>query len=152
MAQNTIKELQKYFDVRELVSKDIYNKFGQNAWQVFDEKLLATLLVLRTEILCVPLVCNNWKAGGSFTQRGFRENVCGLVAYKTKAGQLYVSAHSIGKGVDLTSPKMDAETMRQTIEKEKSKLPYPVRIERGVSWLHIDTMTLNTEKITYFDA
>lgn len=150
--KKTIEKLAKYFDIRELVSKDVYNKFGQNAWQVFDEKLLATLLALRTEILGVPLVCNNWKAGGSFTQRGFRENTAPLVWSKTNAGTLYVSAHSIGKGVDLTSPKMDAETMRQTIEKKKSKLPYPVRIERGVSWLHIDVMTLNTEKTTYFSA
>ena len=150
--KKTIEKLAKYFDIRELVSKDVYNKFGQNAWQVFDEKLLATLLALRTEILGVPLVCNNWKAGGSFTQRGFRENIAPLVWTKTNAGTLYVSAHTIGKGVDLTSPKMDAETMRQTIEKKKNKLPYPVRIERGVSWLHIDVMTLNTEKTTYFSA
>lgn len=150
--QKTIEQLKKYFDVRELVSKDVFNKFGQNAWRVFDEKLLKTLLALRTEILNVPLICNNWKAGGTFTQRGFRENLAPLVSDKTKAGRLYLSAHTIGKAVDLSSPKMDAQTMRETIAKNKSKLPYPVRIERGVTWLHIDTMTLQSEKITYFDA
>ena len=150
--QKIIEKLNKYFDVRELVSPAVYNQFGANAWIVFDKRLLETLLALRADILCVPLVCNNWRAGGANKQRGFRENVCPICKEKTEAGRLYVSAHTIGKGVDLSSPKMDADTMRKTIEKNKSKLPYPVRIEAGVSWLHIDTMTISTDKITYFKA
>lgn len=142
--KDIISRLKKYFDIRELVSKDVYNKFGQTAWRVFSTELLETLLVLRTDILKVPLVCNNWKAGGEFTQRGFRENISTIVRNKTIANSLYLSAHTIGKAVDLSSGKMSANEMRHTIAANAAKLPYKVRIEseqNAPTWLHIDTMT-----------
>ena len=150
-----ITRLKKYFDIRELVSKDVYNKFGQTAWRLFDTRLLETILVLREEILKVPLVCNNWKSGGTLTQRGFRENIAQIVWSKTNAGTLYVSAHCIGQGVDLSSSKMSADDMRNTIGLNARKLPYNVRIENkqgAPTWLHIDVMTEpdSTAKISWF--
>ena len=154
---NAIKDIKKYFQLQELVSKAVYDKYGEYAWNFFDEKLLATIVALREIILCVPLVCNNWKSGGSFSQRGFRENTCEIVAEKTRANKIYCSAHCLGKGIDLSSPKMTADEMRKKIEANKSILPYSVRIEDAKSaptWLHIDIMCEQggINKVTYFSA
>jgi len=151
--ENTIKELRKYFDIRELVSKAVWLKFGESAWRLFDTRLLETLLALRVDVLKVPLVCNNWKSGGSLQQRGFRENTSAIVSEKTKEGKLYVSAHTIGQAVDLSSAKMTADVMRNLIVQMKSKLPHKVRIEKAENaptWLHIDVMSNETAKVEWF--
>lgn len=138
----TINRLKKYFDIRELVSKDVYNKFGQNAWKVFDTRLLETLLFIR-EQLAVPIIVNNWKAGGQYSQRGFRENTAELVKSKTIAGRLYLSAHNIGCAVDFHSPKKSPDTIRKEIGRMAIALPHPIRLENAndaPTWVHIDVM------------
>lgn len=150
-----IKEVSKFFDIRELVSENVYKKFGVSAWKVFDTDLLNTILVLRRDILKVPLICNNWKNGGQLSQRGFRENTCQIVSEKTKGGVTYISAHSIGKGIDLSSGKMSADDMRKKIAANAKLLPCNVRIESAKlapTWLHIDTMVAPdvTAKVSWF--
>ena len=150
-----INEVKQYFDIRELVSPVVFNKYGQSAWRFIDPRLLAVLLVLRRDILGVPLVCNNWKSGGTFQQRGLRENLCEISKGKTMAGTLYVSAHTLGMAVDLSSGKMSADQMRKAINDNAEKLPYNVRIEsaKGApTWLHIDVATEPEQatKILYF--
>lgn len=139
--EDILREIRDYFDIRELVSKPVYDRYGENAWRFFDPRLLETLLVLREDILGVPLVCNNWKSGGKLSQRGLRENTCQIVKDKTLSGQMYLSAHTLGMAVDLSSGKMSADEMRKIILKHSSRLPHKVRIEDGKSaptWLHID--------------
>lgn len=144
-----IKELKKYFNIKELVCPHTYKRYGESSWKFLDTEILETLLVLRTKILCVPLICNNYSI--NLTQRGLRCNLCELTKEKTLKNILYISAHSNGKGFDLTSPKMTAEEMRQKIKEKAHLLPHPVRIEKDVNWLHIDCYDDGTgEKITYF--
>lgn len=144
-----IKELKKYFNIKELVCPHTYKRYGESSWKFLDTEILETLLVLRTKILCVPLICNNYSV--NLTQRGLRCNLCELTKEKTLKNILYISAHSNGKGFDLTSPKMTAEEMRQKIKENAHLLPHPVRIEKDVNWLHIDCYDDGTgEKITYF--
>ena len=150
-----INRLKKYFDIRELVSKDVYNYLGQDAWALFDIRLLHTLLVLREEILGVPIVVNNWKAGGSLSQRGFRENTCEIVRQKTANGSIYISAHCEGMGIDFSSPSKDADEIRRIIASRQAKLPYNIRCEYGskaTTWVHIDVRTkIGTKaKISWF--
>jgi len=149
-----VNAVKKYFKVQELVSKAVYDKWGEKSWNFLDEKLLETLLVLRRDILKVPLVCNDWVYGGKNSQRGLRENICSIVKEKTDKGVLYLSQHNFGKAVDLVSSKMSAEDMRKTIKANAKKLPYNVRVEDGVSWLHIDLMCdINQkDKIYFFKA
>lgn len=145
-----IGELSLYFDLSELVCPDVLKKYGERAWQFFDTALLHTLLVVRRDILKVPLYAND---GVSYTQRGLRCNLCELNRTKTDSRNLYMSAHSLGKAVDMESPKMTAQQMRDKIAEKADLLPYNVRIERDVSWLHIDTYDAgNGEKITYFNG
>lgn len=140
-----IGQLRAFFDVSELVCPHTYKRFGEAAWQFFDTCTLETLLVLRRDILCVPIVVNNTE----HTQRGFRCNLCSIVKSQKKQ---YLSAHLMGKGVDAVSSQMTAQQMRDKIIENEDKLPYPIRIEDGVSWLHFDTFDPSNgkRKITFF--
>lgn len=153
---NIIAALKPYFSVKELVCPHTYARFGENSWQFLQTPLLHTLLILRTEILKVELHCNNWyKVGGKLSQRGLRCNLCEEVKKYTDINRTYISAHIQGLAVDLTSPKMQAQQMRDEIMAHADLLPYPVRIEQNEddkpTWLHIDCYdTAKGNKITPF--
>lgn len=140
-----ITQLRAFFDVSELVCTHTFARFGEKSWQFFDTNTLQTLLVLRTEILCVPMTIN----AGDSTQRGLRCNLCGIVKCQKKQ---YLSAHLMGKGFDAVSTNMTAQQMRDKIIANEDKLLYPIRIEDGVSWLHFDTFDPSNgkRKITFF--
>lgn len=144
----------KYFSIKEFVSASVYKKMGENAWALFDTRLLDVVVWLR-EGIGIPLVCNNWASGGQYQQRGYRENVCQIVSDKTKKGQLYLSAHTNGKGVDLSSGKRNAKEIRKWIREHIDSCPWPIRLEddkSAISWVHIDVMTDGEKKLVEFSA
>jgi hypothetical protein len=49
-----------------------------------------------------------------------------------------MSAHLSGKGVDFDVQGLVAEEVREWIIKYKTLWPYPIRLENGVSWVHLD--------------
>lgn len=134
---NTIKQ---YFDIRELVCRHVYNKHKENAWDFFDPRLLETMLWIR-ENIGRPIYVNNWDSNGQLTQRGLRCNLCSLVRAKTNAQTLYLTAHSQGMGVDFDVKGMTAEQVRQWIKANENKLPHPIRLEKDVTWVHLDVRT-----------
>ena len=140
-----ITQLRAFFDVSELVCPHTLARFGERSWQFFDTATLSTLLVLRSEILRVPMTINNSES----TQRGLRCNLCSIVKGQKKQ---YLSAHLMGKGFDVVSNEMTAQEMRDKIFENADKLPVPIRIEDGVSWLHFDTFDPSNgkNKITFF--
>jgi hypothetical protein len=82
-------------------------------------------------------------------QRGLRCNICPLV--KEKQTQ-YLSGHVLGCAFDVLSKDMTAAQMRTLIVQQKDLLPYPIRIEAGVSWLHFDLLTTSNDKVTFFEV
>lgn len=141
----TITQLRAFFDVSELVCPHTFARFGERSWQFLDTATLSTLLVLRSEILRVPMTINNSES----TQRGLRCNLCSIVKGQKKQ---YLSAHLMGKGFDVVSNEMTAQEMRDKIFENADKLPVPIRIEDGVSWLHFDTFDPSNgkNKVTFF--
>lgn len=131
-------DIKKYFGIKELVCPHVYNVWGERAWKFFDSDLLEALLVIR-EGIGVPFVVNNWALGGSYSQRGLRCNCCALVKEKTSLEKVYLSQHIFGKAVDFTCSK-PAEEVRQWIRAHAGDLPCAVRLEEGVSWVHLDTL------------
>lgn len=119
----------KHFNTEELVSKQVFDVIGDDAIKLFDPKALETLETIR-ELVNVPLTCNNWANGGSRDDCGYRDKKCTIGASK--------STHKEGKAFDLISTKMSAQKMRDIIIKNQDKLPYNIRIEDKVSWLHFD--------------
>lgn len=142
-------QVRQFFDVDELVCNHTCTKWGDKSWQFLDTSFLHTLLVIRRDILKVPMYCNHYKAGTY--QRGLRCNMCNLV--KTK-GSVYLSAHILGKAGDFTVQGMTAEQARQKIKSNAHLLPYPIRMEAGVSWLHFDVLPQSgiTQKVYEFRA
>ncbi len=146
-----IKKIGKYFDIQELVCKHIYNKWGDRSWMFLEQRFLESLLSIRRDILCAPMYCNNWESGGSFSQRGRRCNLCQLVRDATNKGSLYLTAHASGLAGDFTVSGMSSEEARKKIIANKHMLPYNIRLEGGVSWLHVDCYDdLSVEKIKVF--
>lgn len=142
-----LEDISKYFKARELVCDHIYAKWGENSWRFLDTDFLHALLVIRKDILGAPMFCNT----SSATQRGMRCNCCKLVRDKKN---VYLSAHVLGKGGDFTVFGMTAEQARQKIKAYSHLLPFSIRIESKVSWLHFDVVTQssNIKKIEEFNA
>ena len=128
-----IKKVSTYFKVQELVCSHIYNKWGEASWQFIDTAYLETLLVIRRDIIRMPMLCNN----ESMSQRGVRCNLCKLVKSKSTP---YLSAHVLGKAGDFTVIGLSAEEARQRILENADLLPHPIRMEANVTWLHIDVI------------
>ena len=141
----TITALKQYFKVKELVCPHTYQRSGENAWQFLSTCYLETLLVIREQILADPMYCNT----SNLNQRGLRCNLCPIVANKQS---LYLSAHILGKAGDFTVRGLTAEEARNKIIQNAHLLPYPIRMEKNVTWLHIDTLPQHsiTEKIHLF--
>ncbi len=149
--KEVIDALKPYFKIQELVCKHTYDKFGEKSWQFFDKEFLETLLVLRKDIFKAPMTINSWKWGGQFTQRGFRCNICQLTKDKTLANKIYLTAHANGAAADSDVKGLTAEQARQKIKDNQDKLPYKIRVEKGVSWLHTDIYDNgNAEKYSEF--
>ena len=141
----TITALKQYFKVKELVCPHTYQRYGENAWQFLSTCYLETLLVIREQILAAPMYCNT----SNLNQRGLRCNLCPIVSNKQS---LYLSAHILGKAGDFTVRGLTAEEARNKIIQNAHLLPYPIRMEKNVTWLHIDTLPQHNivEKVYLF--
>jgi hypothetical protein len=144
-----ITELKKYFGIKELVCNHTLAAFGEKSWQFLNTELLETLLVLRRDIFKVATNVNY----GSMTQRGLRCNLCQLVKEKSSKNQIYLSSHCVGGGLDIDFKGFTAEQSREIIRKNADKLPYPVRLEKDVTWVHIDIYNdVSGKKIVEFNG
>jgi len=142
----------KYFKAHELVPKEVYNLFIDETmiFGIFDENALRILDLIR-EWANAGLTVNNWFWNGN-------RNECGFRPHNTTTGAAK-SAHKYGKGFDVVSPKLTTAQLWALIDKNASKLPCKIRIEKTsdgkpISWLHFDTMAAATQNnmVYYFDA
>lgn len=131
-----IKEVGKFFKIEELACPHTLAEWGERSWQFINTDLMHCLLIIRRDILQVPMIINT----ETQTQRGLRCNLCDLVKAKTKAGKLYLTAHKFGMAVDCTVIGLTAEEARQRIKQNAHLLPCPIRMEKDVKWLHIDVL------------
>lgn len=145
--ETIIRDLHNYFQISELVCEHTHAKWGERAWQFLDTDFLHALLVIRRDILQVPMTCN----GDHAHQRGLRCNRCGLVKDKP---QVYLSSHILGKAGDFTVKGLTAQEARSRIRQNANLLPCNIRMEGGVSWLHFDVLPQFgiTEKVYEFTA
>lgn len=144
-----MKVIEDYFKLTELVSKAVADKYGEQAWSFFDSRLFDVLVWIRNGI-DMPMVINT----ASQQQRGLRENTCPLVSEKTSKGQIYLSAHALGKGVDfnVSGNMLTAEQVRDWIRQHIDECPHPIRLERDVNWVHVDVMNRSGNKLIEFKA
>lgn len=136
----------KYFKIQELVSKAVYEKYGEKSWEFIDERLIKTLDLLR-EHFNKPITVNNWLFGGNLHQRGLRANKDEIVKNKS---DYYISQHCLGKAADLNVKGMTAQEVYEDILKNKGKFSLIARIENiknTPTWVHIDVANVNEFKI-----
>lgn len=138
-----------YFTIEELVCKDVFTKFGKTAWQFFDPRLLITMDWLRQK-LNKPIYVNSWDSGGTFDERGLRCIQCPLVKEAIVNKTLYVSPHMLGQGIDFDVQGMEAEEVRQWLKSNAQSLPFSIRLEDGVHWVHLDIRETN-QKVYIFN-
>lgn len=145
MRSEIIKELHKYFQISELVCEHTHSKWGERAWQFLDTDYLHALLVIRRDILQVPMTCNH---DGAY-QRGLRCNMCERVKEKNRN---YLSSHILGKAGDFTCKGLTAQQARDRIKANAHLLPCNIRLEDKVTWLHFDVLPQFgvTDKVYFF--
>jgi uncharacterized protein YcbK (DUF882 family) len=141
----------KYFKLKELVCRHVYEKFGEKAWSLLDPRLLQTLDIIK-EALDKPIYINNWSVQGALSQRGLRCILCKLVKDAFVKNTLYMSAHMEGQAVDFDVMGMTAEEVRKWIIEHQDILPYSIRLEDGVSWVHLDVRGEDDVKVYLFKA
>jgi hypothetical protein len=147
-----MSNIKDYFDIRELVSEDVFNKEGENAWRFFDPRLLDVMLFIRME-LGKPIYANRWHKEKNLSQRGLRENTCSIVKGKTISGDMYLSAHVFGQALDFDVKGMSADEVRDRIVGMADLLPYPIRLEADVNWVHLDVAVKEGQgKVYVFNA
>jgi hypothetical protein len=122
----------KYFDIVELVPKDLVLKIGYDtAWKLLDQELIETIDKLKENTKLT--MCINY---GTMKYRGYRPDGCN-VGKST-------GAHYKGKAVDIDFYKetklIPAKEIRDQILLYRNHYPYIKGIEDEVSWVHIDTM------------
>jgi hypothetical protein len=133
----------QFFTLKELVPRDIYEKYGDRLWAYFDPNLLRAQDFLRKKF--GPCTVNNWSyphKGETFSYRGYRPP-----SY-TKCGTL--STHRLFKAIDSHFKYVTPEEVRQFII-ETDGLGWIVkRIEADVNWVHIDTLSTGSKKLVIF--
>lgn len=137
-----IKDLKKYFKIQELVGPNVYNKYGNESWFVFETNALYCLLLMR-EGINKPFNINNWFKGGIYSQRGYRDNTQKILKYKTDKRQLYLSGHILGNAFDFVVKGMVSEDVRDWIIKHQDIFPCKIRLEHKkngtpINWVHFD--------------
>lgn len=86
----------------------------------------------------------------TLTQRGYRCNLCEFVKSKTIANKLYLTAHN-GNAFDFDVKGMSAEEARNKIKSNASLLPFPIRMEKGTTWVHVDVRPVIDSKCKIYE-
>lgn len=120
-----------HFDVKELVSESVYNRFGQDALMLLRPELLMTLDKIR-ERYNKSVTVNTWSFGGKLYFRGYRPFDCTV-------GARY-SQHRLGNAADFDVDGMTADEVRADIIKYPNAIHFAniTCIEANVNWVHID--------------
>ena len=140
-----------YFPIESYVSKRVLSVLGEDrAWSMLDRRLIRTMDIIQIVLSDCTIIMNDWKDGGRFSQRGFRENVSPIPMNKTTNGKLYLSPHVLGKAVDFDVVDVPARDVRDSIVEMSDVLPYKIRLEDSVNWVHLDVLDYRPEKIYFF--
>lgn len=148
--EEILQAIRPFFNIEELVCDHTYAKWGEKAWRFLDTDYLHALLVIRRDIIKLPMWCN----GTQKKQRGLRCNRCDLVRTKTS---VYLSPHCLGKAGDFTISGMTATMARERIKANANLLPCKVRLEKWdsngkeISWLHVDTIDSGTQQPNVYE-
>ena len=130
------------FITQELIPPSLFQRYGDQSIRYFDIRILEVLERIR-EWVDAPMTINNWHRQGNRQWSGIR----------TPDSPYYSlgSAHSWGLAFDAVGD-WEPDDVRAAILSEQLMLPHPVRLELGVSWLHVDVMNISGNRVETFNA
>lgn len=132
-------KLSKHFSLKELVSPETFQKFGNSSIWFVDRAIVDVLEIIRTRIN-KPVYMNTWSfnnptvLGPVYNYSGFR--------HPELDGFSDWSQHRFGRAADIKIPGLESEEIRRWIRRN-----YNYLWEAGLStiekdtptWVHIDT-------------
>ena len=135
----------KHIKIQELVDPETFRLYGKDSINFIDPRLPIILEKIRALCNGRPMILNTWHNGGQFKYRGYRPKSCTIGAKK--------SMHREGKAQDFDVQNMTAEQVRGVIRLNAVTLHKLGlrRIERGVTWVHIDLKETGLETIYEFN-
>lgn len=138
----------KHFGIKELVSKIVFDRWGEKAWMFFDPDILEDLDTIR-EHFGTAIIINNWCFGGDLTQCGLRSNLDPLVK-NTKS--LYLSAHCMGKAFDLHATNGKNKELFNVVynlilQKKLKKIKRLEDFKSTPTWVHVDEYQIDNSII-----
>ncbi|OPL13595.1 MAG: hypothetical protein AVO39_10370 [delta proteobacterium MLS_D] len=120
----------RHFNIKELVDKKTFARFGEDAWMFFNPMALRMLDALR-DYFATTVTVNDWPFGGKNQYRGFRPPGC-------KIGAEF-SQHKRGAAFDISVKGFTAETVREEILTHKDTyFPQITCLEGEIPWVHFD--------------
>jgi hypothetical protein len=130
----------KHFDLRELVSPDVYMSRGEAAWELLEPRLLVAGDALREKF--GPCTVNNWHLGGNYSQSGFRDPVTGVGAR--------LSQHKRGAALDCKFANAKPRVVFDYVLAHPDEFPEITVLEdvkATPTWLHVDVRAASWEGI-----
>ena len=118
----------KNFKIQELVPKYVYDKRGEKAWSLLDERGLITLDQLHDKY--GTMIINNYLWGGSRQWAGLR-------TARSPYGTMY-SQHRFGRAYDVIFKNWSAEEVRVDVLQNPEWFPFITSLELKVNWFHFD--------------
>lgn len=136
-------KINEYFDIREFVPPQIWNRFGEKSIWFIDPKIIEIAKAYR-EFFEVPIIINNWYIGGRFMYRGYRPP-------RANVGTEY-SQHKSGRAFDCHSPSITPQHMYKLILDNQEFF-----MEKGLTtvenvlftptWIHSDCRPTNKKEL-----
>jgi len=136
-------KLNKYFDLREFIPKDIYEINGEDSINLIDKRCIYAAYAFRIEFGTISI--NDWLYGGDVNFRGYRPENCPIGVKR--------SMHKKGQAVDLVFLDTSIESVKRAVQRDNYYWRYVVgitRIELGTPHLHIDFKETNNDEIEWF--
>lgn len=131
------------FRIEEVVSSNLHQLLGDNAWSLFNQEFLVDVdqfvSDIKKDLGCKSVVINDWLWNGPYTQSGFRE------ANSTTGGKK--SQHRQGNAFDLKFVGVTIDEALDYLIEHKDRYPSIKRYElleytrsnnKYGGWLHLD--------------
>lgn len=132
----------KYFSIKELVPKHMYEQFGDRCWELLDERALITLDSLREKF--GKMTVNSWSWGGPRNWSGLRT----LEYYQT--GSAYNesrSQHKYGRAFDVIFNDISPADVRKYVVGHPTEFPFINFLEIEITWFHFDVRNCDRIKL-----
>lgn len=133
----------KHFDLTELVPPGILQKYGEQSWWFFDDRLLRAADLLRESF--GPMYVNTWALSAQ-VQNAYGVRIASGLRLPWMADEYkFTSQHTHGRALDALFRDATAAEVRASIIADRDTFGMITEIEDKVDWLHFGTRNTGGE-------